>query len=75
VVKVDFPPARVANRMRWVAMADHMNFDPHKINVHFIAGRLSIKENIDLIKREVEQIGGVVLIIVDTAAAIEKSSK
>jgi AAA domain len=56
-------------RMRWIAMADRMGFDPNDIDVYWVEGRHSLKQNIDLIKQEVRRIGDVVLVIVDTAAA------
>jgi RecA-family ATPase len=56
-------------RMRWIAMSEHLGFDPDDIEVHFIDGRPSLIENVESITREVEELGGVVLIIIDTAAA------
>jgi hypothetical protein len=56
-------------RMRWLAMADHMDFDIGKIDVHFLPGTPKLSETTDRIKAEVEKIGPVVLVIVDTSAA------
>jgi hypothetical protein len=56
-------------RMRWIAMAHHMRFDPDCVDVHFIAGTFSVSEMYDRIKTDVEKIGGVDMIVVDTSAA------
>lgn len=56
-------------RMRWIAMADHIGFDISTSGVHFIAGTFGIRELEPRIRRELETIGGVDLIIVDTSAA------
>jgi AAA domain len=57
-------------RMRWIAMAEHMGFDPNTIDVHFVPGVFPIKA----VKREVENAAkerGITfsLVIVDTSAA------
>jgi hypothetical protein len=56
-------------RMRWIAMAEHMVFDLSDIDVHFIDGVVSLDELEERIRREVLDIGGVALIIIDTSAA------
>jgi len=58
-------------KMRWIAMADHLKFDRHAIDVHFIEGvvKLSLKQVADTIKREAEALGGVDFVVVDTCAA------
>jgi hypothetical protein len=56
-------------RMRWIAMAHHLDFDPDAVNVHFIAGTFSVAEMFERIKGDVEKIGGVDMIVVDTSAA------
>lgn len=56
-------------RMRWIAMAHHMGFDPDCVDVHFIAGAFSVSEMFDRIKADVEKIGGSDMIVVDTSAA------
>ena len=56
-------------RMRWIALAQHMGFDLDTVGVHFIPGMFKISEMQERIRAEIEQIGPVSLIIVDTAAA------
>jgi len=56
-------------KMRWIAMAQQMEFDVEDVDVYFIEGVFKISENIDAIRREVEALGGVDLIIVDSSAA------
>jgi AAA domain/RepB DNA-primase from phage plasmid len=56
-------------RMRWIAMAHHLDFDPDVVDVHFIAGTFGVAEMFERIKRDVEKIGGVDMIVVDTSAA------
>jgi hypothetical protein len=54
---------------RWIAMSQVIPFDPAKSNVHFSKGRFTISEMIDHLIKEVQEISGVDLIIVDTSAA------
>jgi hypothetical protein len=56
-------------RMRWIALAQHMGFDLETIGVHFIPGVFKISALQKRIRAEIEQIGDVSLIIVNTAAA------
>jgi hypothetical protein len=56
-------------KMRWILMSEEMGFDLEKIDVHFIEGSTVLSENIRRIRDEVDRIGGVQLIIVDTSAA------
>jgi hypothetical protein len=56
-------------RMRWIAMGESIGFDPATIDVHFIAGRLTISESLEAVSREVDRLGGMNLAIVDTSAA------
>src|ERR1035437_2271069 len=56
-------------RMRWLAMADSMKFDPAKIDVHFLPGVFKLSEIADRIKAEIKLIGDVALVVVDTSAA------
>ena len=60
---------RVDVQMRWIALAQQMDFDPETIDVHFRPGAFKISELIDQIKAEVKALGGASLIIVDTNAA------
>jgi hypothetical protein len=56
-------------RMRWIALAQQMGFDPDSIDVHFIPGTFKISAMQDRIRAEIKQIGDFALIIVDTSAA------
>ena len=57
-------------RMRWIAMADVMNFDINTIDVHFLPGNnFKLSEIASRIEAEVTKIGPVVLVVVDTSAA------
>jgi hypothetical protein len=56
-------------RMRWLAMADAMDFDIHTIDVHFLPGVYKLSEIGARIRAEVEQIGPIDFLIVDTSAA------
>ena len=56
-------------RMRWIAMAQHLNFDADTIDVHFIPRTFDIAELEARIRQEVAAIGGVILIVVDTSPA------
>jgi hypothetical protein len=56
-------------RMRWLAMADAMDFDVHKIDVHFLPGVYKLSEIGPRIRAEVAQIGPIDFLIVDTSAA------
>ncbi len=50
-------------------MAEQMDFDINAIDVHFIPGVFKISEMLDRIRAEIEQLGDVTLILVDTSAA------
>jgi hypothetical protein len=63
------------SRARWIAMSVAMNFDISKADVHFIPGRFKISALIERITKEVEALGGVSLIIVDTSAAFYESAE
>lgn len=56
-------------RMRWLAMADVMEFDTDTIDVHFLPGVFKLSEIAGRIRDEVEKIGPVALVVVDTSAA------
>jgi hypothetical protein len=56
-------------RMRWIALAQRMQFDINTIDVHFIARRCKLSEVAPLIAAEVEAIGEVTLVIIDTGPA------
>jgi AAA domain len=56
-------------RMRWIALAQQMDFDVNSIAVNFIPGTFKISELRQRIQVEAEQLGDFTLIIVDTSAA------
>jgi hypothetical protein len=56
-------------RQRWIALAEIMGFDPDTIDVWFRDGVLKISTAAEQIKKEVEEIGGAILIIIDTSVA------
>jgi hypothetical protein len=55
--------------MRWIAMAQHLNFDADTIDVHFIPGTFDITKLEQRIREEVATIEGVILVVVDTSPA------
>jgi hypothetical protein len=56
-------------QQRWIAMSEQMDFDWRTIDVHFIPGVFKVSEMEICIAEEVEKLGGVSLVIVDTTAA------
>lgn len=56
-------------RMRWLASAEKMGFDADTIEVHFLPGVFKLSRIEARIRKEIEAIGPVALIIVDTSAA------
>jgi hypothetical protein len=56
-------------RARWIAMGESMGFDPATIDVHFIPGVFDIDKLEATVCAEVNALGGVQLVIVDTSAA------
>jgi hypothetical protein len=56
-------------KMRWIALSQQMHFDRNTIDVHWIEGTLKFSESIEQIRREVGQLGGVDLVVVDSSAA------
>jgi hypothetical protein len=54
---------------RWIVLSEQMGFDLETIDVHFVPGRFVISELIERIRIEVENLGGVSLLIIDTSAA------
>jgi hypothetical protein len=56
-------------KMRWIALAQQMDFDVETADVHFIEGTFKISEKLDVIRREVDALGGVDFVIVDSSAA------
>jgi hypothetical protein len=56
-------------KMRWVSFAETMNFDAETIDVHFVEGVLTLSNTGHRIKAEIERLGDIDLVIVDTSAA------
>jgi hypothetical protein len=56
-------------RMRWIAMAQQMDFDVGSIDVHFIPGTVKISAMKAIIHAEIEAMGKVAFVIIDTSAA------
>jgi hypothetical protein len=61
--------------MRWLAMAQAMGFDINTIPVHFLPGVFKLSEMTERIRTELEKIGPVALIVVDTSAAYFEGSE
>ncbi len=60
-------------RMRWIAIAQQMNFDIETIDVHFVPGVFKISELIARVSAEIEALGDLSLVIIDTSAAFYES--
>lgn len=56
-------------KMRWIAAAHHLPFDPDEIDVHFVEGTFHIPEMFERIRQDFERLGGVDLVVIDTSAA------
>lgn len=56
-------------KMRWIASAHHVGFDPESVDVHFMEGTSDVAETIENIRTDVQALGGADLIMVDTSAA------
>jgi AAA domain-containing protein len=56
-------------KMRWIALSQQMQFDRNEIDVHWIEGVFKISEGFEQIRREVQELGGVDFIIIDSSAA------
>jgi hypothetical protein len=57
-------------RMRWIALTQHMGFDPEEIDVFFIEGRFTISKATARLRAEAERAGGDFgLVIIDTGPA------
>jgi hypothetical protein len=61
-------------RMRWLAMSEAMDFNIDKVDVHFVPGVFKLSEIKARITAEIEKIGQVSLVIVDTSAAFNEGS-
>ncbi|QKC90572.1 hypothetical protein EB230_20820 [Mesorhizobium sp. NZP2234] len=56
-------------RMRWIGLCHELGLNPEDIDAHFVEGVFSISEFADRIASDVEKLGGVAAIFVDTTAA------
>jgi hypothetical protein len=57
-------------RMRWIAMSEHLDFDPNEIGVDFLPGVFPIAEMKSAIEQRAQELGcKYALVIVDTSAA------
>jgi hypothetical protein len=57
-------------RMRWIALAAEMGFDPNTIEVYFTDTRFSLSTMLETLRAEAEQAGGDFgLVVVDTSPA------
>jgi RecA-family ATPase len=55
--------------MRWIAMAQQIDFDIDEIDVYFIAGVFKLSEMADCISAELAEIGEITTLLIDTSAA------
>jgi hypothetical protein len=56
-------------RMRWIAMAQNLDFDIDTIPVSFVPGTFKISQIAARITQEVKESGDVALVVIDTSAA------
>jgi hypothetical protein len=56
-------------RMRWIAMAQHLDFDINAVEVSFIPGTFKISQLGGRIAQEIKDRGEVALVVIDTNAA------
>jgi len=56
-------------KMRWIALSQQMQFDRNEIDVHWIEGVFRISEGFEQLRREVEELGDVDFIVIDSSAA------
>lgn len=56
-------------RARFIVLADNQRFDASAVPIHFIAGIVNIADSMERIRKEVEAIPDLRLVIVDTTAA------
>jgi AAA domain/Bifunctional DNA primase/polymerase, N-terminal len=56
-------------KMRWIALSQQMQFDRNEIDVHWVEGVFKISQGLEQIRREVQELGGVDFIIIDSSAA------
>lgn len=56
-------------KSRWIAMGEHMGFDPATVPVDFVEGTFSIEGGLNDLHQKAKDVGGYALAIVDTSAA------
>jgi hypothetical protein len=56
-------------QMRWIAMAQQIDFDIKEIPVYFIKKRYQLSKKLPTLHRKAEELGGLTLVIVDSSAA------
>ena len=56
-------------KMRWIALSQQMQFDRDEIDVHWVEGVFKFSEAFEQIHREVQELGGVNFIIINSSAA------
>ena len=56
-------------KMRWIALSQQMQFHRDEIDVHWVEGVFKLSEGFEQIRREVQELGGIDFIIVDSSAA------
>ena len=57
------------HRNRWIAMGEHLGFNPSAIDVYFMPNPFGLSEAMPRIRAKAEELGGIDLVIVDTAPA------
>ena len=58
-----------AAKMRWIALSQQMQFDRNEIDVHWVEGVFKLSDAFEQLRREVQELGGVDFIIIDSSAA------
>jgi hypothetical protein len=56
-------------KMRWIALSQQMQFNRNEIDVHWIEGVFKLSDAFEQVRHEVQEVGGVDFIIVDSSAA------
>jgi hypothetical protein len=56
-------------KMRWIALSQQMQFDRNEIDVYWIEGVFKLSDAFEKLRSEVQELGGVDFIIVDSSAA------
>lgn len=56
-------------KMRWIALSQRLQFDRDEIDVYWIEGVFRLSAAFEQVRREVQELGGVDFIIIDSSAA------